>query len=347
MHGALLRSTLFTVVFAMAVFGVPLLVLGLGFIDVYWSLRDATRAAPSELDRLMRGDLIVAYVTLFALLAVVGAVLLARTQARRFSVPLEQLADQAEGLGAGVATFDRIHSGLPEIDRVSASLAGSTSRLQRTLSTERDFASDASHQLRTPLTALLMRLEEITATDDLVAAQEEATLAIEQVERLNVTVDALLARARQGSSDAPRPTSVDAVIAGLQREWQPTYESQQRSVQVSGDRGLRVIATPVALQQILATLLENALAHGDGTVEIDARRSGPSVVLEVRNAGPGVEPALAPHIFERSVSTRSTGLGLALARDLAERYGGRLDLVRAANPVVFALFMSAADGLDL
>ncbi|WP_226913315.1 sensor histidine kinase [Gephyromycinifex aptenodytis] len=328
MHGALLRSTLFTVVFAMAVFGAPLLALGLGLVDV------------------KKADLVIAYVTLFTLLAVVGAVLLARNQARRFAVPLEQLADQAEALGAGIATVERLHSGLPEIDRVSASLASSATRLQRALSTERDFASDASHQLRTPLTALLMRLEEITATQDLRDAQEEATLAIEQVERLNVTVDALLARARQGSSESPRPTSVDAVIAGLQREWQPTFEAQSRSVQVSGDRGLRVIATPVALQQILATLLENALVHGDGTVEIDARRSGPSVVLEVRNAGPGVEPGLAPHIFERSVSTRSTGLGLALARDLAERYGGRLDLLRAASPVVFALFMSSADEVD-
>lgn len=327
MHGALLRSTLITVVFAMGAFGVPLLVLGLGFIDTMW-----------------QADLIVAYVTLFALLAVVGAVLLARTQARRFSVPLEQLADQAEALGAGVATVERIHSGLPEIDRVSASLASSASQVQRTLSTERDFASDASHQLRTPLTALLMRLEEITATHDLGEAQEEATLAIEQVERLTVTVDALLTRARQGSSDSPRPTSVDAVIAGLQREWQSAFEGRARSVQVGGERGLHVIATPVALQQILATLLENALIHGAGTVEIDARRSGPSVVLEVRNAGPGVEPALAPHIFERSVSTRSTGLGLALARDLAERYGGRLDLLRPADPVVFALFMSSAGG---
>ena len=96
----------------------------------------------------------------------------------------------------------------------------------------------------------------------------------------------------------------------------------------SGERGLRLITTPVALAQILSTLIENSLVHGRGLVRIDARRSGPSVVVEVSDQGPGVSPELAPHIFERSVSTKSTGLGLGLARDLAESHGGRLELVQ-------------------
>lgn len=336
MHSALLRSTLLTVAFAVLVFGVPMLVAGL------WFTESSAPARPGG--GRVSADLLVAYVLVCALIAVVGAVILARAQARRFSEPLERVADQAESLGVSVARYEPVQCGLPEIDRVSQALAGSVARVLQTLSAERQFASDASHQLRTPLTALLMRLEEISLTDDLDVVREEAGLAIEQVERLTVTIDGLLSRARQGSSEGPRPTSVDSVIAGLQREWQPTFEARQRSIKVSGDRGLQVIATPAALREILATLIENALVHGAGTVEIDARRTGPSVVLEVRNAGPGIAADLAPHVFERSVSTSSTGLGLALARDLAERYGGRLDLLKAADPVVFALFMSSADG---
>jgi signal transduction histidine kinase len=102
----------------------------------------------------------------------------------------------------------------------------------------------------------------------------------------------------------------------------------------------------VALSQVLSTLLENSLVHGRGTVEMQARRSGPSVVVEVSDQGDGVPAAIAPHIFERSVSSgrgQSTGLGLALARDLAESNGGRLDLV-SAQPPRFALFLSEADG---
>jgi signal transduction histidine kinase len=78
---------------------------------------------------------------------------------------------------------------------------------------------------------------------------------------------------------------------------------------------------------------------------VHARRSGPSVVVEVSDQGDGVPSAMAPHIFERSVSSGtsgSTGLGLALARDLAESNGGRLDLVQA-QPARFALFLSEAE----
>ncbi|MDO5630075.1 MAG: HAMP domain-containing sensor histidine kinase, partial [Mobilicoccus sp.] len=337
MEGALLRSTLVTVAFTVAMLGIPMLVMGFVLLRI-----GDVSAAESALQGASLADLIVAYVMFFALVAAVGAVLIARRQARRFSVPLAELADQAERLGAGVARFEPTPSGLPEIDRVSAALAGSAAQWQRTLSTEREFASDASHQLRTPLTGILMRLEEITLTDDLDAARDEASAAIEQVERLNVTVRELLARARQGSAGEPRPTSVDAVLAGLQREWVAQYEQRSRSVLVAGDRGLFVVATPVALSQILATLMENALVHGSGVVNMDVRRAGPSVVMEVRNAG-AVPRDIAVRVFERSVSTSSTGLGLGLARDLAEKYGGRLDLVRAADPVVFSLFMSAAE----
>ena len=100
---------------------------------------------------------------------------------------------------------------------------------------------------------------------------------------------------------------------------------------------------PVALSQVLSTLLENSLAHGRGTVDVEARRSGPSVVVEVSDQGDGVPAAIAPHIFERSVSTaQSTGLGLALARDLAEANGGRLELIQR-QPAIFALFLSESD----
>jgi signal transduction histidine kinase len=255
---------------------------------------------------------------------------------------MRALADRAERLGAGESRITPLHSGIAELDQVSDVLSRSAQRLTKSLASERDFAADASHQLRTPLTALLMRLEEIAATDDLDVVQEEANIAIAQVERLTGVVDDLLSRSRR-SGDEPRASvSLDSVIAALQREWQPAFEQARRSVRVHGERGLVVNAKPVDLSQVLSTLLENALAHGRGTVDVHARRSGPSVVVEVSDQGEGVPASIAPHIFERSVTTTGTGLGLALARDLAESNGGRLELIQA-QPAIFALFLSESE----
>ncbi|SDP29366.1 Signal transduction histidine kinase [Pedococcus dokdonensis] len=277
-----------------------------------------------------------------AALALAAGVFVATQQARRLALPMTLLADRAERLGAGESRIQPLHSGIAELDQVSEVLSRSAQRLTKSLASERDFASDASHQLRTPLTALLMRLEEIAATDDLEVVQEEANIAMDQVERLTRVVDDLMSRTRRSGDESKATVSLDSVIAALQREWQPAFEQARRSVRVHGERGLVVQAKPVDLSQVLSTLLENSLAHGRGTVDLHARRSGPSVVVEVSDQGEGVPATIAPHIFERSVTTTGTGLGLALARDLAESNGGRLELIQA-QPAIFALFLSEAD----
>ncbi len=300
---------------------------------------------------LARGDL----VPQDARTALVGAVLgggaagvlvgalLATRHADRLSGLLGTLRQRAERLAGGDTRPTPLVTGIEEFDRLDEALVRGAQSSARRLASERDFAADASHQLRTPLTALLMRLEEIAATDDLAVVAEESTIAITQVERLSRVVDDLMSRTRSGVGGSPA-VSLDSVLAALQREWQPAFASARRSIHVSGERGLGVRATPVALAQILTTLLENSLAHGRGTVEIAARRSGPSVVIEVTDGGEGVPAAIAPHVFERSVSSSGSGLGLSLARDLAEAAGGRLELV-SARPAVFALFLSAGDGV--
>lgn len=275
----------------------------------------------------------------------IGAALswwLTSREAEETAGPVEELTRRAERVEDGPVIFEPLRSGIDEIDRISQVFEGRAAELTATLAAEREFASDASHQLRTPLTALLMRLDEISISDDIDQIHEEATVGIAQVERLTTVVDKLLQRARESPS-GPLPTiSLDSVIAELQREWQPAFADARRSVKVSGERGLQVVASRSGLSQILATLLENTLQHGTGTVEVMARRNGPSVVVEVSDQGKGVDAAIAPHIFKRRVSTGGTGLGLALARDLAGANGGRLEL-RSAQPAVFALFLSEGE----
>lgn len=342
MRRQLVRTTAYAVIAAMLVVLVPLSVLGVWLVTQRSGVIQTWLAEPA-MDRSLQ---LLGIVLVVALLIVVIALAVVQRMSGRLAEPMTRLAEAAEKLGEGTTRLDPIRSDIPEVDRVSVVLTRSAQQVTKSLAAEREFASDASHQLRTPLTALLMRLEEISVSDDVQVVHEEAGIAMEQVERLTRVVDDLLMRSRR-SNDAPRPeVSLDSVIAALQREWQPAFEQARRSVRVHGERGLVVKSTPVALSQVLSTLLENSLVHGRGTVEMQARRSGPSVVVEVSDQGDGVPAAIAPHIFERSVSSgrgQSTGLGLALARDLAESNGGRLDLV-SAQPVRFALFLSEADG---
>jgi signal transduction histidine kinase len=340
MRRQLVRSTIAAVFISVAIMGLPVVALG------WWAVTDDFVRLGRWFDRpdmLRQSLLLLAIIAALSVLAVLSGVLVASLQARRFAEPMTQLVERAERLGVGESRFQPLVTGIGEVDRVAEVLARSAHQMTRSLASERDFASDASHQLRTPLTALLMRLEEIAVTDDLTVAQEEAGIAIAQVERLTNVVDELLLRSRRGHDAPPPSVSLDSVIAALQREWQPAFEQARRSVRVHGQRGLLVHVTPLALSQVLSTLLENSLAHGRGTVDVQARRSGPSVVVEVSDQGEGVPGVIAPHIFERSVSTaQSTGLGLALARDLAEANGGRLELIQA-RPAIFALFLSEAD----
>lgn len=338
MRRQLVLTTAYAVGGALLIVLLPVAVLG---VWVATSQMDAWMAQPM----MNRALQVLGVLLVVGLLVAAVAVGLMRGLSSRITDPLTRLAETAEQFSEGTTKLDPIRSDIPEVNRVSDVFIRSAQQTTRSLAAERDFASDASHQLRTPLTALLMRLEEISVSDDVDVVHEEAGIAMEQVERLTRVVDDLLMRSRR-SNDAPRPeVSLDSVIAALQREWQPAFEQARRSVRVHGERGLVVKSTPVALSQVLSTLLENSLVHGRGTVEMQARRSGPSVVVEVSDQGDGVPATIAPHIFERSVSSgrgKSTGLGLALARDLAESNGGRLDLV-SAQPARFALFLSEAD----
>lgn len=286
-----------------------------------------------------------------AVLAIIAAAILAVRQAHRVAAPLTDLAETAERLGSGDPRPRHRRYGVPELDRVADVLDASADRIGRMLTAERRLAADASHQLRTPLTALSMRLEEIIATadtddpEDKETVKEEATIALAQVERLTDVVQRLLTNSRDPRSGSAVSFDLDEVVKQQIEEWKPAYRNEGRAIVRSGKTGLRAVGTPGAVAQVLATLIENSLMHGDGTVALRTRVTGNQAVIEVTDQGPGVAPELGSRVFERTVSGHnSTGLGLAVARDLAEADGGRLELLQQLPPV-FALFLSreAAD----
>ena len=305
------------------------------------------QAPRAPADRQIRSSMyLIGGVALAVLVAATG---LAYLQARRLTKPLEELAATAERLGSGDPRPRHRRYGISELDRVAEVIDSSADRISTMLGAERRLAAEASHELRTPLAALSMRLEEIIAlADDPQTVRDEAEVALSQVERLTDVVQRLLTTARtHRRSDLAVPIEVDTVIRQQVHEWRPAYQSMRRGIVVSGERRLMAMATPGAFSQILSTLLENSLIHGAGTVTVHTRATGGSVVVEVGDEGEGIAPDLEAKLFERGASSRgSTGLGLAVARELAEADGGRLNLV-LQRPAVFAVFLTEHSPLSV
>ena len=266
-----------------------------------------------------------------AVAATASAALLARRQSRRLADPLVQLAGAAQTLGDGDFTVRLVPAGIAEIDAAGTALNRTAERIGDLVARERAFSADASHQLRTPLTGLRLRLETALETGgDLSPAIHAALDGADQLER---TIDELLALAR----DVPRaPADLPAVLATAEAGW-------------PAGRPLRVVTEPdlpgtrasaAATRHILDVLLDNARRHGAGTVTITARDAGTAVAIDVADEGPGV--ADPDDLFRRrSPGATGHGIGLALARALAEAEGGRLLLAHSGPSPVFTLLLPA------
>ena len=211
------------------------------------------------------------------------------------------------------------------------------------LSAERQFAADASHQLRTPLTALSMRLDEIEMITEDDEVLEEVRACQDQVERLTGVVTELLKTSRSDSGGTTEAVNLSKIFDQQRDEWKKVFAKAKRELIFDGDEDVTVLATPGSLSQIVATLIENSVKYGDGDVTIGARRTanGKGIVITVSDEGKGVPEEIGDDIFKQGVSTGgSTGLGLPLALNLARADGGKLELTQNTPPV-FSLTLNA------
>ena len=260
-----------------------------------------------------------------ALAAAGAAIALALWQARRLATPVARLLDRADDLGRGDFAAPPLTSGIPEIDALSAGLDRSARQIGAYVELQRDFAADAAHQLRTPLTSVALHLDEIAAVGD-DAVRREAEEALAQVERLDGVITSFLARAR-GDSEPPAELDLSALVAGACSPWSRLLSRQGRALQRDIAQGVLVLARRDHLLAVLSSLLENALAHGAGTVTVSVTSDGERASLSVADQGAGVPNELVGSIFERRISgNRGTGIGLGLARSLMAAEGGTLRL---------------------
>lgn len=277
--------------------------------------------------------------TLLGVLAAGGTLLtavLAAIFGARVSRPLEQLAASAGRLGAGdFSAALPPPSGIREIDDIRNTLAASASRLDQTLSAERSFTGDATHQLRTGLTGIALQLQLLASHQD-PNVRADATQALHQTDRMTATLDELLDLARGGRGSQRMTVHMHDIALEHRGDWLQRFQLARRGLVCQGT-GSAVIATPGFIGQIIDILLDNSLKHGRGDVRIDISGRQLQVsdegILPVRVADGlfrGSDDPAAPH-----------GRGLALGRRLAQADGGSLELIARA-PTTFVLSMPVA-----
>lgn len=304
--------------------------------------RLVVRASTPRYEVYLRAGLVWLAMAGLALVALVAVWVLARRFAARLARPLEQLVVAARRLGDGDFSVRGPRSGVVEIDAVGSALDSTAERLGALLERERAFSADASHQLRTPLAGLRLELESALEYPDR-DPRAAIAAAIAATDRLQDTVDALLALAR----DTPRaadPLDLDVQLDEIRGQW--PARGSGRELVVRRDEDLPVAsASAAAVRQVLTVLLDNAAAHGHGTVSVTVRDAGGALAVDVADEGPPIASAEADLFVRRSSRAAGHGIGLALARSLAEAEGGRLRLTRPAPPTFTLLLPAAASVL--
>jgi signal transduction histidine kinase len=285
--------------------------------------------------RRIRG--IVAVVLIALALGVVVALVLAQEISR----PLRSLKRSTDQLASGdLTTRAEADTGPSEVRELATAFNRMSARLQSLVEAQRSFASDASHQLRTPLTALRLQIEQARhiAETDPSRSRVELERATSEIDRLQHLVDGLLVLARLENSTALRE-AIDArtVIEDRIGVWQPLVEEREGTISLVAVEGpARVDLMPGTLEQILDNLIANSLDAGDEPPDIlvDLRHDLTSnrIRFAVMDRGRGMSDAEIGRAFDRfwrssrNVSTGS-GVGLSIVRRLVEVNDGSIALL--------------------
>lgn len=252
--------------------------------------------------------------------------------ARQIARPLRSFESAARAVEEGDLSARAPVVGSLEQQALAEAFNDMTARVQETLHNQRQFVADASHQLRTPLAGLRLRLEEAQAANDSPAVAAELTHGIAETDRLSRMVDELLVLSEGEAQAAARPVAAHEFAGDVVARWSTYSEAadhQLELVQTGGD--FTVLAARGDLDRALDALIENALHYSPAgsTVTVGVGDG----VITVDDAGPGLcgdDPEELFTRFHRGQAGRrgvkGTGLGLPIARETARRWGGEVTL---------------------
>jgi signal transduction histidine kinase len=285
-----------------------------------------SRSVADVQSNVTRATLAIAAVATAGLIAgLVLAFVLAGSLAR----PLSRLAGAARRLGRGEFETRAGHvEGGDEVEALASSFDEMADRMERTVRAQREFVANASHQLRTPLTGMKLRLESAAASAVDPTLVEEIRAADAEVDRLAGIVDRLLSMARDIEEGLEAHVDVaDAVSRAVDR-WQERAARADARLLAEGEHVV-ALSDPRDLDQVLDVVLDNAIAYAPGPIELRTGRSDSRVTLTLQDHGAGIDHEDLPRVTERFYRGRGappggSGLGLAIAKELVEKWGGRL-----------------------
>src|SRR5688572_3145661 len=258
---------------------------------------------------------------LLALALLAGSLVVVDRLGRSFVTPIRRLAEHTQTLGRpGAVTPVAAIDGPPEVQELAGAVERLTGRIQLLLARERESVADLSHRLRTPVTALRLRVETV---DDPVLLERLSG----DLDALQATVDEIVREARRSEREGLDPrTDAVAVLAERVRHWEALAEEQGRAYDLHlAASGPLLRASRADLEALVDVLLDNVFSHtpDDAAVRITLDAADDLVELVVEDAGPGLPPGLDATGRGES-GAGSTGLGLSIASRTAAECGGGL-----------------------
>ena len=255
------------------------------------------------------------------LTVMLGGVLYAMT--RTITRPLGDLAKAADAVGRGTTIAPLQERGARELKRATRAFNAMQERLNRYLDSRTRVLAAMSHDLRTPITRLRLRVESI---------EDEAlrTRCVEDLDEMTRMVRGALSIFRGlNDEEATVPVDVGALLQELQRR----YGEVNADVAIEGQAAAPIPGKPLALKRCLGNLVDNALQYGEHAT-IAVSDSNDELTIRVLDDGPGIPEEELDRVFEpfyrlessRNRATGGTGLGLSIARDVAQAHGGSLTL---------------------
>jgi len=306
--------------------------------QIYWirGIMYETRSAAMERTVLL---IELSVLPILVLLAAIGGYLITR----RAFAPVEQIRQTAENIANGGNISERVpeRKAKGELQRLARTFNGMLDTIESTLEEEKQFASDASHELRTPI-AVIIAQSEYGAMDDVTDEERKEALEVvlEQGNKMSLLVSQLLTMSRnENNRRNAQYEKVNISKAAETVALELTAKAEAKNIEITTEiqPELYVYAEQIGLTRIFVNLIENAIQYGkeDGFIRVELKKIQNEIQVKVADNGIGIKPEHLPNIFKRfyradKVRTAGNevhaGLGLSMVQTLVKNYGGKVEV---------------------